>query len=876
TLEADQSVSTNTPKDVWVVGSFKSLSLAERFAAGFDRAFDLRTTILESDQDAEGNTWFRVSIERPGSEAARASLRQALEELGLERPWRLVINRSQAQALPTMIDALDAISNAVSSSSGASYVEPVENEIISRGFAVDNAPVERPPASADTTSPEPTLTSSLKSGLSAGLDELLEPASAVQIEPQQMFDLAEGSSTPQETESGTPDRISSEPVLTKNAVRQNSPPLSDPIEAIDQRPLSDEASTAFKSAPVAVLYTEQPVAQADDQASVDATSSLAAQGAESVDLSSPGIPADAVSSRPFKHEQTSIGDPLIESENGPEVLQSLNETDMTESLTSDKQTLPAPLSASIALSPAQSSIEDVDDGVIDRANSESIAVAEPANESPEGDLGVADGSELSPSNTQQVLDVAAVASIELSLGATDPRSAENPGQQGLKGSSDNLETDENDLAGTITNSENGGDRATIEPALTLKAAQMEDSHSASSEQLPTAEPALVRSDESRVEGPIQKPSGALKLSPQSEADRAELTGANTIAAGSDRLLISKDFGDIKQNGIQSSIRVEDPMPAPTNVPDNLAPPPMDASGEDIEPDKEMNVGDTFVASGASSPFREIRADAKAANARSAGVDSAESNASSSSSAPPTEVTSRSTTIIRAPASVLDREATNTTLKSAPPSKMPKADAPRPAPSMASSGAPTNQTQELVPNIDNRIKPAATIAPTGITSTQTPDSKANLRLSSTRSIVENDPIRPRSTPGTQPALSQKALQSGAALSAVRSGASPRTDPVYQQFMDKDPRDFAVQLKAERVLEDIRVFAQSVDMEEPTILKIKPFKAPIYVLILDTFSDFELASEAKNDWMAQQDNDIEPWIRTVESLQKVLEPMGPNDQ
>jgi len=106
TLEADQSVSTNTPKDVWVVGSFKSLSLAERFAAGFDRAFDLRTTILESDQDAEGNTWFRVSIERPGSEAARASLRQALEELGLERPWRLVINRSQAQALPMMIDAL--------------------------------------------------------------------------------------------------------------------------------------------------------------------------------------------------------------------------------------------------------------------------------------------------------------------------------------------------------------------------------------------------------------------------------------------------------------------------------------------------------------------------------------------------------------------------------------------------------------------------------------------------------------------------------------------------------------------------------------------------------------------------------------------------
>lgn len=36
------------------------------------------------------------------------------------------------------------------------------------------------------------------------------------------------------------------------------------------------------------------------------------------------------------------------------------------------------------------------------------------------------------------------------------------------------------------------------------------------------------------------------------------------------------------------------------------------------------------------------------------------------------------------------------------------------------------------------------------------------------------------------------------------------------------------------------------------------------------------EAKNDWMAKQDNDIESWIRTVESLQKVVEPMRPNDR
>ena len=404
TLEADQSFSTNTPKDVWVVGSFKSLSLAERFAAGFDRAFDLRTTILESDQDAEGNTWFRVSIERPGSEAARASLRQALEELGLERPWRLVINGSQAQALPMMTDALDAMSKAESSSPVSSDVEPVENEIISRGFAADNAQAEHPLAGADTTSPEPSVTSPSKSSQIAGVDEFpLAPEATLQVETARIFNDTQGSSTPQGTEVGTPDRLNPEPRLTMLAVRQNSTPVADPNEAIDHRPLRDEVPSVSKNAPVAALYTEQPAAQADDQAAVGATSSSAVPGAESVDLSSPGIPADAVATRPSKHEQTSISDLLIESENGPEVLQPVNETDMAKSLTSDKQTLPAPLNASIALTTAQSSIKDIDEGVIDQANSETIAVEEPANESPEVDLGVADGSELSPSNTNRFL-----------------------------------------------------------------------------------------------------------------------------------------------------------------------------------------------------------------------------------------------------------------------------------------------------------------------------------------------------------------------------------------------------------------------------------------------------------------------------------------
>ncbi|MGB1737297.1 MAG: hypothetical protein ACPHE1_04085, partial [Pseudomonadales bacterium] len=118
------------------------------------------------------------------------------------------------------------------------------------------------------------------------------------------------------------------------------------------------------------------------------------------------------------------------------------------------------------------------------------------------------------------------------------------------------------------------------------------------------------------------------------------------------------------------------------------------------------------------------------------------------------------------------------------------------------------------------------------------------------------------------------QSGALIERA-SRQAPLIDPVYQQFMDTNPRDFAVQLKAEKALEDIRQYADVSEMTEPTILKIKPFGAPIYVLILDTFSDFELASEAKAAWIASRGDQVEPWIRTVESLQKVIEPMDASD-
>ena len=124
------------------------------------------------------------------------------------------------------------------------------------------------------------------------------------------------------------------------------------------------------------------------------------------------------------------------------------------------------------------------------------------------------------------------------------------------------------------------------------------------------------------------------------------------------------------------------------------------------------------------------------------------------------------------------------------------------------------------------------------------------------------------------ISARHRQSGAIVD-VASHRAPIADAIYQQFMDINPRDFAVQLKAEKVLEDIKQYADLTALSEPTILKIKPFGSPIYVLILDTFPDFELASRAKATWIASRGDKVEPWIRTVKSLQKVIEPMDGSD-
>ena len=108
-------------------------------------------------------------------------------------------------------------------------------------------------------------------------------------------------------------------------------------------------------------------------------------------------------------------------------------------------------------------------------------------------------------------------------------------------------------------------------------------------------------------------------------------------------------------------------------------------------------------------------------------------------------------------------------------------------------------------------------------------------------------------------------------------SPATsgDATYDYFMDLPLDNFAVQLKADKTLRGILSFASSVDLAKPMVLKVQPLKKPLFVLVLDTFDDIQLASDAKQSWMSQFDNGVEPWIRTVGSLQKSMQSIGPMD-
>jgi hypothetical protein len=78
-----------TFSDVWVLGSFRERSRALKYAAELERALDRITHLLQRPHREGADLRYRVVIERPESLSERALLREAIELIGLESPWRL-------------------------------------------------------------------------------------------------------------------------------------------------------------------------------------------------------------------------------------------------------------------------------------------------------------------------------------------------------------------------------------------------------------------------------------------------------------------------------------------------------------------------------------------------------------------------------------------------------------------------------------------------------------------------------------------------------------------------------------------------------------------------------------------------------------------
>ena len=78
-----------TLSDVWVLGSFRERSRALQYAAELERTLDRKAHLLQRHHREGADSRYRVVIERPESSGERALLREVIELIGLESPWRL-------------------------------------------------------------------------------------------------------------------------------------------------------------------------------------------------------------------------------------------------------------------------------------------------------------------------------------------------------------------------------------------------------------------------------------------------------------------------------------------------------------------------------------------------------------------------------------------------------------------------------------------------------------------------------------------------------------------------------------------------------------------------------------------------------------------
>jgi septal ring-binding cell division protein DamX len=167
------------------------------------------------------------------------------------------------------------------------------------------------------------------------------------------------------------------------------------------------------------------------------------------------------------------------------------------------------------------------------------------------------------------------------------------------------------------------------------------------------------------------------------------------------------------------------------------------------------------------------------------------------------------------------------------------------------------------------------------------------------VVTSQPAQPTSTIKTEPKFGSPNLvatepEAKAAVTVTRQQANAgetaisstsKTDNeaqwtstgdlAYDRFMDLPSGDFAIQLLASKTVKAIKAFADRVDLSNPTILKIEVYASSLFVLILDTFSSYQQAQETKAAWTTKHGDDVDPWIRTVGSLQESMQPIGPSD-
>lgn len=153
--------------------------------------------------------------------------------------------------------------------------------------------------------------------------------------------------------------------------------------------------------------------------------------------------------------------------------------------------------------------------------------------------------------------------------------------------------------------------------------------------------------------------------------------------------------------------------------------------------------------------------------------------------------------------------------------------------------------------------------------------AKPKFGSPNLVAAESPEKIALTVASQPASAGNAAIPASSRVSREDQWTSTGDQAYDRFMDLPSGDFAIQLLASKTMKAIKAFANRMDLSNPTILKIEVYANSLFVLILDTFSSHQQAQDTKTAWTTKHGDDVDPWIRTVGSLQESMQPIGPSE-